>query len=363
DSKLLLGTVAAAASAPMFFLSTLGGSLADRYPKRNIVLTTQITMMLLAFVLTGLAWENVIQPIHLIIIAALGGAAMAFDMPARQSFFIEITSREDLMNAVSLNSAIVNGARVVGPAVAGLIMARLGVTVCFLVNALSYLAIISALLMMRLDFWKPTPHEGSAWSHVAEGFRYAWNNFRIRVVLCLFAVVGVFGWSYSVIMPAYATDVLHVSEHGYGLLLAANGLGAFAGALTVAVLHKQFKPRVMAFAGLWLFSGSLLLLSVIQDFAAALFVLVAAGWGMMLFFSTTNIVVQTAASDKMRGRVMGIWALIFGGMTPLGSMEAGSLSQTFGVPLAIRIGALVCVVAGIVTWLIVRRRPSTHLES
>ena len=164
-------------------------------------------------------------------------------------------------------------------------------------------------------------------------------------------------------MPAYATDVLNVSEHGYGLLLAANGLGAFAGALTVAVVHKQFKPRAMAFAGLWLFAGSLLLLSVIHEFVPALFVLVAAGWGMMLFFSTTNIVVQTSASDKMRGRVMGIWALIFGGMTPLGSMEAGGLSQTFGVPLAIRVGALVCVVAGIVTWLIVRRRPSAHLDT
>ncbi len=168
---------------------------------------------------------------------------------------------------------------------------------------------------------------------------------------------------YSVMMPAYATDVLHVSVHGYGVLLAANGLGALAGALTVAVVNRRFTPRVLAFTGLWLFSGSLLLLSVIQGFTAALFCLVAAGWGMMLFFATTNTVVQASSSDKMRGRVMGIWALIFGGMTPLGSMEAGGLAQSFGVSLAIRVGALVCMVAGIVTWLIVRRRPSTHLQS
>jgi MFS family permease len=361
-SKLLLGVVAAAGTAPMLVFSVFGGSLADRLPKRNIILGAQSWMMLLAFVLAGLAWNGAIRPMHLVVIAALSGVALAFDMPARQSFLIELTSRDDLMNAISLNSSIVNGARVVGPAVAGLVMARAGVTLCFFVNGLSYLAVITALLLMKLKPHVERPRAGSAWHHIAEGFRYAWGNVRIRVVLLLFGLVGVFGWSYSVMMPAYATDVLGVQANGYGVLLAASGLGALTGALTVAAASRRIKPRVLVFTGLWVFAAMLMLLSLTRTYAVALCWLVLAGWGMVTFFSTANTVVQTSASDDMRGRIMGIWSLIFGGVIPLGSMETGFISQTFGVPAAIRIGALVCASAGLVTWLFIRRRPAMPLK-
>ncbi len=354
-SKLWLGVVAAAGTAPMLVFSILGGSAADRYPKRGIVVLTQSAMMVLAFVLAGLAWLHLVRPPHLVVLAVLGGIAMAFDMPARQSFLMEITSREDLMNAISLNSSIVNMARVAGPAVAGVLMARLGVAICFLLNGISFLAVIGGLLLMRLPAAGPRP--APARGHVREGFRYVWGHRRIKTVLILFGITVIFGWSYSVLLPAFAAEVLRVGEHGYGMLLSANGVGALGGALTVAAVHRLFRPRVLAFTGLWLFTAMLLSLAFTRSYALALTCLAIGGWGMMLFFATANTVVQSSAADAMRGRVMGIWALVFGGMTPVGSLEAGVLAQHLGVPRTIAFGALTCAAAAGVTLWHIRRTP------
>jgi MFS family permease len=183
-------------------------------------------------------------------LAALGGVAMAFDMPARQAFMMEMTSREHLMNAVSLNSSIVNGARVVGPAVAGLVMARVGMAWCFILNGLSFIAVIVGLAMMRLPKFMPPAKPRSAGQHILEGFAYVAGHRRVRILLLLFSVVGIFGWSYAVLLPAYATDILHVGESGYGLLLSANGFGALVGALMVATYGSRVRPRLMIFGGL-----------------------------------------------------------------------------------------------------------------
>ena len=239
-SKVLLGTVAAVGSLPML-LSVWGGSLANRHPKRTVVCITQTGMMVLAFVFAALVWSGHIRPWHILVLAALGGVAMAFDMPARQAFMVEMTSREDLMNAVSLNSSIFNGARVVGPAVAGVVMAQVGMALCFLLNGLSFLAVIAGLLMMRLPRFVPPAQPASTGRHMLEGFAYVAKHRRVRLLLLLFAVVGVFGWSYSVLLPAYATDILHVGERGYGALLSANGLGALLGALTVATYGSRVR--------------------------------------------------------------------------------------------------------------------------
>ncbi len=196
-----MGVVAAVGSAPMLLFSVWGGLVADRRPKRTEVICTQIAMMVLAFVFATLVWRQRIEAWHILVLAAMGGVAMAFDMPARQAFMVEMTSRKDLMNAVSLNSSIVNGARVVGPAVAGFLMARGGIALCIFLNALSYLAVIGSLLMMRLPAFVPPVSSGSPGQHVLEGFRYAARHRRVRILLLLFAVVGVFGWSYSVLMP------------------------------------------------------------------------------------------------------------------------------------------------------------------
>ena len=352
-SKVLLGTVAAVGSLPMLLFSVWGGSVADRHSKRSVVFFTQTGMMLTAFVFAALVGSGHIQPWHILVLAGLGGVAMAFDMPARQAFMVEMTSREDLMNAVSLNSSIVNGARVIGPAVAAFLMAQVGMTWCFLLNGLSFIAVIAGLLMMRLPKFVPPAEPVSTGRHVVEGFAYVAGHRRLRILLLLFGVVGIFGWSYSVLLPAYATDLLHVGEGGYGALLSVNGLGA----LTVATYGNRVRPRLMILGGLWLFSATLLLLALVRWYPLVLACMVMGGWGMLLYFATTNTLIQTSVSDAMRGRVMGIWALVFGGMMPVGGVESGLLSQAVGVPSTIAVGALVCAAAGLVTWWLVRRNP------
>lgn len=357
-SKALLGIVAAVGSTPLMLFSILGGSVADRRSKRQVVLLTQTAMMVFAFVYAALVWSGQIRTWQILALAALGGAAMAFDMPARQAFMVEMTCREDLMNAISLNSSIVNGARVVGPAVAGFLMAQVGMGWCFFLNGLSFIAVIAGLWWMRLPRFVPPSRSGSAWEHAADGFLYVWRDRRMRTILILFAVVGVFGWSYSVLMPAFAQDVLHVGQARYGALLSANGIGALLGALTVASVGTRVSRRLLVLGGLGVFSAMLVLLALVQNYYVALFCLAIGGWGLLLFFSTTNTLLQTSASDEMRGRVMGIWTLVFGGTTPLGGLEAGMVSHYFGVRWAIASGAAVCVVATVVVWLVVRRRAS-----
>jgi len=356
-SKILLGVVAAVGSTPMMLFSIWGGSVADRHSKRRIVLWTQFCMMVFAFLFAALVWSGRIRPWHILVLAALGGCALAFDMPARQAFMVEMTSREDLINAISLNSSIVNGARVIGPSVAGLLMARVGISTCFLLNGLSFLAVIAGLWLMRLPKFVPPRRPASTWGHVAEGFSYVWRQRRMRTLLILFAVVGVFGWSYSVLMPAFARDVLGVGQERYGMLLGANGIGALLGALTVATVGSHVNRRVLVFGGVWFFSAMLLILAWVQSYYLALVILALAGWGMLLFFSTTNTLLQTSASDEMRGRVMGIWTLVFGGTTPFGGLEAGTVSHYLGVRWAVTLGAIVCALAALVVWLVVRQRP------
>jgi len=355
-SKWLLGLVTAVSSAPMLLFSIWGGSIADQHSKRNIVLCTQTAMMTFAFAFAALVWSHQITTALILIIAALRGLAMAFDMPARQSFMVEMTSREDLMNAISLNSSMVNGARVIGPSVAGLLMAKIGIAMCFFVDGLSYIAVILGLSMMRLPKFVKRQRPGSATAHVLEGFSYVWGHRRMKTLLILFAIVGVFGWSYSVLMPAFAADIFKARAGGYGALLSANGIGALLGALTVASVGHRVNRRFLVFGGLWIFSGMLLLLAFVQNFYLAMLLLAVAGWGMLLFFSTTNTLLQTSSSDEMRGRVMGIWALVFGGMMPVGGLEAGAFSHWFGIRATVAIGALVCALAALVTWSIVRSR-------
>jgi predicted MFS family arabinose efflux permease len=222
-------------------------------------------------------------------------------------------------------------------------------------NGLSFVAVLGGLLMMRLPrFVRPAQPE-SNWQHALDGFAYVVRHRRVRTLLLLFAIVGVFGWSYSVLMPAFASDVLHVGSREYGILLSANGLGALLGALTVAAYGDRLPRRLMVFGGLGLFSLMLLLLAWTRSYHLALLYLGIAGWGMLLYFSTTNTLIQLSVADGMRGRVMGIWALVFGGMMPVGGLEAGWLSHRLGVPWAVAIGAVVCGSAALATWWRVRR--------
>jgi predicted MFS family arabinose efflux permease len=340
----------------MLLFATWGGWAADRYPKRSVLVVTQISSMIQSLTLAILVWSGHVKPWQIIFIAIIGGVTMAFDMPARQSFFIEITSREDLMNAISLNSSIFNAARIVGPSLAGLLMAKVGIAMCFFLDGISFIAVIAGLLMMQLRKREPAPSEHGAIGQALQGFRYVWNHPRPLTILSLFAVVGIFGWSYSVLMPAFAHDVLHLGEQGYGMLMAASGVGALLAALTIATVGQNFPTRRLALGGVWIFSAGLAAFAFNRNLPLALVLLAISGFGIVLYFSTSNTVLQTIVPDEMRGRVMGIWTLVFGGMMPLGSLQAGFVADLLGTPATIALGALVCALAAIVTLEVVRRR-------
>jgi len=356
NSKLLLGVVAAMGSAPMMLSSVWGGSLADRYPKRSILVATQTAQMICAFLLAAGVWAGFATPSFIIVIAALNGLAMGFDMPARQAFTVEMTSREDLLNAISLNSSIVNGARIIGPSVAGLLIGAFGVAMCFFLNGVTFIAVIAGLSMMRLPRFERPAHAVSAGEHAWNGIVYSIKHQRVRTILLLFLAVGVFGWSYTVLMPAFARDVLNRGANGYGILMSASGTGAFIGALVVATYGHLFTPRRLALGGVWLFSIALFALSLSRSFYFAMAFLFVAGSGMLLFFSTSNTVLQTIVPDEMRGRVMGVWSLVFGAMIPLGSLEAGAVAHWLGTPFALGLGAIICAASALVTLFAIRRR-------
>jgi MFS family permease len=356
NSKLLLGVVAAMGSAPMMLSSVWGGSLADRYPKRSILVATQTAQMICAFLLAAGVWAGFATPSFIIVIAALNGLAMGFDMPARQAFTVEMTSREDLLNAISLNSSIVNGARIIGPSVAGLLIGAFGVAVCFFLNGVTFVAVIAGLSMMRLPRFERPAHAVSAGEHAWNGIVYSIKHQRVRTILLLFLAVGVFGWSYTVLMPAFARDVLIRGANGYGILMSASGTGAFIGALVVATYGHLFTPRRLALGGVWLFSIALFALSLSRNFYFAMAFLFVAGFGMLLFFSTSNTVLQTIVPDEMRGRVMGVWSLVFGAMIPLGSLEVGAVAHWLGTPFALGFGAIICAASALVTLSVIHRR-------
>ena len=355
-SKFLLGAVAAVGSAPMMIFSIWGGSLADRYPKQSILIATQAAQMLCAFVLAAGAWAGFASASFILAVAALNGIAMGFDIPARQAFTVEMTSREDLLNAISLNSSIFHGARVIGPSLAGLMIGTVGIPVCFFLNGLSFIAVMGGLLMMRLPPWKRPTIKSSPAEHAWSGIVYSIRHQRVRTILSLFFAVGVFGWSYTVLMPAFARDVLGRSANGYGLLISASGAGALIGALIIAAYGHLVPPRKLAFGGVYLFSAAVIALAFTRSFNISLVLLFFAGFGMLLFFATSNTTLQTIVPDDMRGRVMGVWSLVFGTMIPAGSVEAGALANVLGTPFALGFGAIVCLAAAVITRIVIARR-------
>ena len=303
-----------------------------------------------------------VQVWHVFVLASCLGVVNAFDIPARQAFVVEMVGREDLLNAISLNSSIVDGARIVGPSVAGLMIGAVGVTTCFLLNGMTFIAVIAGLLMMRLPPSERPAHAVSAGEHAWNGIVYSIKHQRVRTVLLLFLAVGVFGWSYAVLMPAFARDVLGRGANGYGMLMSASGTGAFIAALVVATYGHLFTPRRLALGGVWLFSIALFAFSLSRNFYLALVFLLVAGFGMLLFFSTSNTVLQTIVPDEMRGRVMGVWSLVFGAMIPLGSLEAGALAHWLGTPFALSFGATICAVAALVTLFVIQRREASIMK-
>jgi predicted MFS family arabinose efflux permease len=338
NSPFRLGLIGALQFGPILLFSFLSGAISDRVRKRRLLLGTQAALMLQAFTLAVLVASGHVQFWHVAVLAALYGLATTLDMPSRQSYVAHLVPRGDLMNAIALNSAVFNGARVVGPAAAGLLVARYGTAAAFLVNGASFLAVLAALAAIRTE-GAPHPRSGlGIRAEIAEGVRYAAGTPRVALVMGLLTVVGLFLVNMNVLVPLIARDVLNEGAHGFGLLMAALGVGAVAGALAVAVLAVGRPPVAMVVGPALAAAGLLLLLSTARHFGVTATVLVALGFAQIVFMTTCNTTVQIAVPDDLRGRVMGLYALVFAGMTPIGALIMGAVAERWGVSRACAVG-------------------------
>jgi MFS family permease len=343
NSPLALGLVGFFQSLPMFLFSLFGGVTADRVDKRTLIISTQTTAMLLAFILSTLTLSKIVRIEHILFLAFCLGTVHAFDMPARQAFVIEMVGKEDLMNAIALNSTIFNGARILGPAAAGALIAVVGAGMCFFLNGVSFLAVIAGLLLMRVPKSPREARKEPVFANLVEGLRYIWRNPIVLTLESLVAVSSIFGMPYARLMPVFARDVLRVGAHGYGFLLSATGAGALIGALSLASLGNFQHKGWLVTAGNFLYPTMLLAFSFSRLFPLSLVFLVGVGFSMITQNATTNTLLQTTVPDKLRGRVMSVHALFFGGLAPLGDLLAGTVANFSNAPAAVGLGASIAL--------------------
>ena len=350
-SPAYLGYVSFAAGLPTWLFTLYGGVIADRFSRRGMMLVTQSSMMLLAFLLAGLVYTGMIQPWMIIVMAFLLGVANAFDAPARVSFVAELVDRKDLTNGIALNSTMFNSATVVGPAIAGITYAALGPAWCFVINGFSFIAVIIALLLMHLPHIERIPRRVSALADVREGFHYAVNNRVIRILIVSQGVLSMFGLSLMVLLPAWSADVLNGDARTYGMLLSGRGIGALIGALMIASMGS-----LNVRGKLWTI-GNLSMPLVMSVFALARWIpvsmalIIITGWSFMIQVNTSNALVQTQVEDHLRGRVMSIYTLIFFGGMPIGGLIAGKLADRVGEPVTLLINAAILMTFAIFVYL------------
>ncbi len=346
-SSVLLGAVAFANQFPVFVLSPIGGHAADRHGRRRILIATQSASMILAFALAAVTLLGVVQVWQVVVLAALLGVTNAFDIPARQAFVVEMVGREDLSNAIALNSSLFNGARTIGPAVAGVIVAAVGEGWCFFMNAVSYIAVIIGLALIRTTGIRRTV-DRSWLSGAAEGFRFAWQRRPVRALLVMLGVVSVTGMPYAVLMPVLVSDVLHRGAEALGLLMAASGVGALAGAVALAAKQSLRGLGHWVAYGAAGFGTALMALAFSRSLWLSAAILVAVGLFSILQMATSNTLIQAMVPDALRGRVMGVYSMMFMGMAPLGALGAGLAASAVGAPAALAISGAMCLAAALI---------------
>jgi MFS family permease len=339
-SSLLLGSVGFASQFPVFLVAPLGGIVADRMNRHRVVIGTQVASMVLAFILAGLTLSGRVQVWHIFVLAALLGVVNAFDIPGRQAFLVDMVGKEDLMNAIALNSSMFNGARIIGPAIAGILVAKIGEGWCFFANAVSYIAVIIGLMMMRVQARALSTAAGSPLAHILEGFRWVRETGPIRALLLLLGLVSLVAMPYTVLMPVFADKVLHGGARGLGILMGATGVGALLGALTLASrTGVRGLGRWVAFscAG---FGVGLILFSFSRHFWLSVALLLPVGFCMMLQMSSSNTLIQAMVPDELRGRVMALYSMMFMGMAPFGALLGGAIADRLGAPVTVAVGAV-----------------------
>jgi MFS family permease len=339
-SEFALGAISFIGTLPTLFLMLPAGALADRIPRRKVLLVTQTVMMLLAFILATLAATKTLQIWHIGVLAACLGIANSFDAPARQALAVEmVEDRADLMNAIALNSTIFNLARVVGPAIGGVVLAAVGAAWCFTLNGLSFLAVLVALLLMKLPEVHPEVRAGALTLQIAEGVKYVWQTPVVRTATALVAVSSLFGFSYAVLLPAYAVDVLHVGEAGLGALNTAVGIGALVGSLIVASMSRFPRKGLLLTVGSIIFPAVLVAFAFSRSFSISLAALSVIGVAFVAQNAMSNTLIQIVVPDSLRGRVMAVYTLMFFGTAPFGALQAGSIAQALGPAAGVAVGA------------------------
>jgi MFS family permease len=347
-SPLLLGLVGFSGQIPVFLFAPLGGVFADHYSRYRTVIATQTTSMLLAFILAGLTLLGHIHVWEVMLLASLLGVVNAFDIPARQAFIIEMVVPEDLINAIALNSAMFNGARILGPAIAGITVAAIGEGWCFFSNAVSYFAVIACLLLMIVTPRPRAAGKASGLERVLEGFRFVVHTGPIRALLLLLGLVSLTGMPYAVLMPIFADKILHSDARGLGLLMGSTGVGALAATLVMAA------RREVRGLGRWInyastgFGASLILFSFSRSLPLSVALLLPAGFCMLIQMASSNTLIQTMVPDALRGRVMSVYSMMFMGMAPFGALSAGAIAHRIGAPLTVALGGAVCIMGSAV---------------
>ncbi len=344
-SSVLLGAIGFAGQIPVFLLSPPGGIVAYRYSRRKVVIATQTASMLLAFALAWVTLGGHVRIWQIFVLSAGLGMVNAFDIPARQAFIVDMVGKPDLMNAIALNSSMFNASRIVGPAIAGILVATIGEGWCFFANGASYIAVIAGLAAMRVQRHELVPQPGSPLAKVIEGFRFVLRNPPVHALLMLLGVVSLTGMPYAVLMPIFAARILHGGPAALGWLMGVTGIGALCGALLLASRVTLKGLSVWVAVSATAFGAGLIAFSLSRLFWLSAVILVPVGFSMMIEMGSSNTLIQSMVPDHLRGRVMSVYTMMFMGMAPIGSLLAGAAADKLGAPLTVASGGAVCMVA------------------
>jgi MFS family permease len=337
--------------APALLFTLFGGVVADRLPRRTLLIITQTSMMILAFILAALTFTHTVKPWHILILAFLLGVANAFDAPARTSFVLELVSRADMTNAIALNASMFNIATVVGPSVAGLTYAAIGPAWCFTLNGLSFIAVIVALLLMRIKLEVQPARQTKALAELKEGVRYVLKNRMVLSLISSVGIVSIFGIGMMNLLPAWATDVLHGDVTTNGWLVSARGLGSLISALMLAYWGtRKLRGRLWT-VGAFVMPVMLFVFAWVRILPLSLVTLLGVGWGFIMVTNNSQAIVQSLVPDNLRGRVMGVYTLVFFGSMPIGALLAGTAAGKIGEPLTVMIGAALLLVTALAAWI------------
>ncbi len=346
-SPLHLGIVASLSSLPILLFTLFGGMIADRYPKRNILIITQIMSVIPALTVAVLADKDIITVWHVGVVAIFLGTVNAFDVPARQAFLAEVVGKADITNAIALNSAAFNGARIVGPVTAGFIISSIGIPACFYLNAISFVPVIFALSKIKAR-GTIKAYENNIWTGIADGWRFIIMGKPVLYIMAMISVFSLFGIPYITLLPVLAGEILHVGAKGLSFLVASAGAGSFIAAMMIAFKGEVRRKDIYMPLSAIVFSLAILGISFSKNFNLSMLFIFFAGWGIVSFLATSNSFIQHAVPDSLRGRVMSLYTLVFLGFAPVGNSIIGLAAHSLGTIASLKIFALLCIVGSII---------------